>query len=59
MSGTARRDLEVQQGIATWLPAQQHYGENIGHTCTHAIFIELKETAGERRTGTALGPKIR
>jgi hypothetical protein len=58
VSGEARRDVELQQGIATWLPAQQHYGENIGRTCTHAIFIELKDTAGERRTGTQLGPEL-
>ena len=39
-----------------WLPAQQHSGENIGDTDSHAVFVELKEgAAGGSPTG-ALGP---
>jgi len=26
-----------------WLAAQEHYGENIGDTPTHVMFVELKE----------------
>jgi hypothetical protein len=55
-SGDMQRDVELQAGIASWLPAQQHYGENIGHTATPTIFIELKQTAGEPTADTALGP---
>ncbi len=39
----ASRDVELTSGLATWLPAQQHHGENIGDTGTHTIFVELKE----------------
>jgi hypothetical protein len=39
------RELEVQlpAGQARWLSAQEHAGENIGDSSTHALFIELKE----------------
>jgi hypothetical protein len=32
-------------GIARWLPAQHHSGENIGETDTHTFFVELKDAA--------------
>lgn len=41
--GDEHRDLELSAGTAAWLPAQQHAGENIGETPTHAIFVELKD----------------
>jgi hypothetical protein len=39
------RDVQIPSGTASWLPAQQHRGENIGDTETHAVFVELKEPA--------------
>jgi len=32
-------------GVARWLPAQHHSGENIGETETHTFFVELKGAA--------------
>ena len=39
------KEIEVtkKSGEASWLPAQQHVGENVGETDTHVIFVELKE----------------
>ena len=42
ISGEMQREVELESGVAGWLPAQQHYGENIGETPTHVIFVELK-----------------
>ena len=39
------RDVELPAGLATWLPAQQHSGENVGDSPTHTVFVELKEPA--------------
>lgn len=50
------RDVELDAGLATWLPAQQHHGENIGDTETHTLFIELKGGSGAADGGTVLGP---
>lgn len=53
------RDVTLAAGTATWLPAQQHRGENIGDTPTHVIFVELKgEAAGSSETH-AIGPEAR
>jgi hypothetical protein len=38
-------DVELSAGIARWLPAQHHSGENIGETDTHTFFVELKDAA--------------
>ncbi|MDJ0337669.1 cytoplasmic protein [Cryobacterium sp. PH31-O1] len=38
-------DVELPEGVARWLPAQEHSGFNIGQTATHTIFVELKEPA--------------
>lgn len=43
--GDQQREVELASGLATWLPAQRHSGENIGDTETHTIFVELKEPA--------------
>jgi hypothetical protein len=56
--GDQQREVEIPAGIATWLPAQQHRGENIGDTATHTVFVELKEpppggTAPPARIGPA------
>ncbi|MDQ1641977.1 MAG: beta-alanine degradation protein BauB [Actinomycetota bacterium] len=41
--GSEQRDVEMKEGLAGWLPAQEHSGHNIGDTDTHVIFVELKE----------------
>ncbi len=60
VSGDTHRDVELESGLAGWLPAQEHHGENIGDTPTHVIFVELKEAApdGSSRPGpVGLGPQ--
>ena len=37
------RDATLEAGQVRWLDAQVHSGENIGHTVTHAVFVELKD----------------
>jgi quercetin dioxygenase-like cupin family protein len=56
VSGEVRREVEMEAGTIGWLPAQQHYGENIGDSPTHVIFVELKEDATAAGSG-ALGPQ--
>ena len=56
-SGDAERDVEITAGTAGWLPAQEHYGHNIGDTDTHVIFVELKDGAVTSRH-PSLGPDI-
>lgn len=52
------RDVELQPGLASWLPAQRHAGENIGDTETHVVFVELKEpVVGAAGGDAALGPQ--
>ena len=55
-SGDSYRDVEMPAGLTGWLPAQQHYGENIGDTDTRVIFVELKAGAAGSPLGGALGP---
>ncbi|MEO7006879.1 MAG: cytoplasmic protein [Terrimesophilobacter sp.] len=54
-AGGTHRDVELPAGLTSWLPAQQHFGENIGDTETHVLFVELKGGAGMPSEG-ALGP---
>ena len=56
--GEAQRDVELAAGLATWLPAQQHAGENVGDTETHSIFIELKEPGPVGEGEPELGPRV-
>ena len=58
-SGSGHLEVELPAGAARWLPAQEHYGENIGDTQTHAFFVELKEPdpSGPRDSPEALGPE--
>lgn len=52
-------DVELNSGEARWLPSQDHHGENIGETDTHAFFVELKELprdASQEHSGS-LGPE--
>ena len=50
--------MELPAGTVRWVGAQEHYGENIGDTDSHSIFIELKEShpAGGVTTVEPLGP---
>ena len=52
-------DVELAANQVRWLAAQEHSGQNIGETVTHALFIELKEpapTAPETDGGGVIGP---
>ena len=56
VQGDVQREVELQAGTVGWLPAQQHHGENIGDTPSHAIFVELKGSAESPQAG-AIGPR--
>jgi quercetin dioxygenase-like cupin family protein len=56
-AGGQERDVELAAGEVRWVAAQEHAGENIGDTESHAIFVELKEsTSGTPADGAHLGP---
>jgi hypothetical protein len=57
VAGDAEREVELPAGLANWLPAQQHSGENTGDTETHVIFVELKEAAPDGTRAGVLGPE--
>ena len=57
VQGDAQREVELQAGSVGWLPAQEHHGENIGETATHAIFVELKGPAESSPEGD-IGPRL-
>lgn len=60
VSGDTQRDVELPAGTVGWLPAQLHYGENIGTTPTHVLFVELKEPDSAGRSPAAdqpIGPQ--
>jgi quercetin dioxygenase-like cupin family protein len=55
--GEQSRDVRMEPGRVNWLAAQEHSGENIGSTATHALFVELKEPPPDPHGPTAdLGP---
>lgn len=54
VSGDQEREVRIEAGTTSWLPAQEHAGENIGETDTHVLFVELKSSASVR--GTEIGP---
>jgi hypothetical protein len=56
-TGDRSVELELPAGVARWLPAQNHFGENIGQTPTHTIFVELLEPAPAQADGEYLGPQ--
>ena len=56
--GDQQREVSLKAGLATWLPAQTHSGENIATTATHTIFVELKEPANGEPQEPVLGPQI-
>lgn len=55
-SSDAHRDVDLPAGMTSWLPAQQHSGENIGDTPTRVLFVELKNGGGSA-AGDVLGPQ--
>jgi quercetin dioxygenase-like cupin family protein len=60
VAGGVQREVELEAGKVNWLPAQQHYGENIGNSETHVLFVELKDAgagAGDHRAGGEIGPQ--
>lgn len=54
-AGEQQVEVTLEQGQVRWVGAQEHAGENIGDTPTHAIFVELKESAAHPAAPT-LGP---
>lgn len=57
VQGEVQREVEIEAGTVGWLPAQQHHGENIGETPTHAIFVELKNST-DLTTEAEIGPRL-
>ena len=57
VSGDVQREVELTAGKVSWLPAQQHYGENIGDTETHVLFVELKEAGRAGSAHEEIGPQ--
>jgi hypothetical protein len=58
IDGERSAEVELSSGLARWLPAQEHAGENIGDSETHVIFVELKEPpARDPADGPRLGPQ--
>lgn len=56
-AGGRQVEVELPAGQVRWVSAQEHAGENIGSTDTHALFVELKEPASTpSAAGGALGP---
>ena len=58
-SGDRSMEVELPAGASRWLPAQSHFGENIGDTQTQAIFVELLEPTPTPDGGEYLGPERR
>ena len=56
--GEVQRDVELVAGMTLWLDAQEHAGENIGDSDTHAIFVELKGADDGGSRGPGLGPGL-
>ncbi len=46
-------EVELPAGQVRWVSAQEHAGENIGRTATHALFVELKEPASASSASSA------
>lgn len=54
-------DVDFGPGLARWLGAQEHAGENIGDTDTHVMLVELKEPRpadGPVNLESPLGPTL-
>lgn len=58
VQGQEQREVRLESGVVSWLPAQQHQGENIGETPTHVLFVELKESGpGYEERSARIGPR--
>lgn len=57
VSSEMQREVDLEAGTTSWLPAQEHHGENIGDTATHVLFVELKEPASAPAVGGGIGPQ--
>ena len=57
VSGDVTREVELEAGGVNWLPAQEHYGENIGDSETHVLFVELKEPGPGTGVRGEIGPQ--
>jgi hypothetical protein len=57
-AGDRQVEVDMPAAHARWVGAQEHTGENIGSTETHAVFVELKEPAPTRPSTSdmPLGP---
>lgn len=53
--GDQSRQVALEPGDVRWLDAQTHYGENVGTTPSHALFVELKGATGTAAPSN-LGP---
>jgi hypothetical protein len=62
-SGDRSVVVDKKAGEVNWLEAQEHFGENVGRSDTHVIFVELKHAdrrgspVETTRSGAALGPE--
>lgn len=55
-AGGRQVEVKLEPGQVRWLDAQEHAGENIGDTPSHALFVELKDPRPTTPRPTALGP---
>jgi hypothetical protein len=55
-AGGTEVEVAIPFGVARWVGAQEHYGENIGDTPSHSVFVELKDAAPLAQPGSTLGP---
>lgn len=55
-AGDRQVEVQLAAGDVRWVGAQEHWGENIGATPSHSIFIELKEPAPQSPAEAPLGP---
>ena len=57
-TGEQTRDVSLRAGEVRWLGAQRHWGENIGKSATHVVFVELKGRSQYSVPGADLGPSM-
>jgi len=59
VQGEREADVQLEAGMVRFLAAQEHHGENIGTTESHALFVELKDPPpdGAIEAGSQLGPE--
>jgi quercetin dioxygenase-like cupin family protein len=56
--GTSQ-DLDAKTGDVFWLPAETHWGENIGETTIRILVVELKEPAQIKKTAAPTAEKTK